>query len=59
LTYTAPKIGTGANVKNVYEVLKEKQQDIERIRREIEALNAVLPMLEQEDLAQVVRSQRH
>jgi hypothetical protein len=46
-------------VKNVYEVLKQKQQAIERIKREIEVLNAVLPMLEQEDLAQVVRSQRH
>jgi hypothetical protein len=43
-------------VKNIYEVLKQKQQDIERIRREIEALRVVLPLLEQGDPIQVVYS---
>ncbi|MGZ4826094.1 MAG: hypothetical protein ACXVY9_01935 [Terriglobales bacterium] len=45
-------------MKNIFEVLKQKQQDIERIRREIEALHAVLPMLEQGEPAQVAQSQR-
>jgi hypothetical protein len=46
LTYTARKIGAGANLKKIFEVIKQKQQDIERIRREIEALHVVLPMLD-------------
>ena len=33
-------------MKNIYEVLKQKQQDIERLKREIEALHVVLPMLD-------------
>jgi len=33
------------NVQNVYEVLREKEHAIERVRREIEALRSVSPLL--------------
>ena len=32
-------------MKDAYKVLREKEQDVERVRREIEALRAVIPLL--------------
>ena len=32
-------------MKDVYEVLKQKELDVERVRKEIEALHFVIPML--------------
>jgi len=46
----------GCEVKNIYEVMKQKQQILERLKREIEILYAVLPMLEDDEVASVVPS---
>jgi len=32
-------------VRDIYEVLREKEDDIERVRREVEALRSVTPLL--------------
>jgi hypothetical protein len=32
-------------MKNVYEVLRKKEQDLETVRRQVEALRCVAPML--------------
>jgi hypothetical protein len=32
-------------MKDVYEVLKQKELDVERVRKEIEALHFVIPLL--------------
>ncbi len=38
-------------MKNIYEVIEQKQRDIERVKREIEILRAVVPMLEEDGTA--------
>ncbi len=35
-------------MKNIYEVLRQKEQEIRRLEKEIEALRVVLPMLTEE-----------
>jgi hypothetical protein len=35
-------------MKNIYEVLRQKEQEIRRLEKEIEALRVVLPMLAEE-----------
>jgi hypothetical protein len=36
-------------MKNPYEVLKKKEQEIERVRREVEALRVIAPLLSDEE----------
>jgi len=38
-------------MKDLFEVLRQKEIDIARVRREIEALHGVIPLLAAEDLA--------
>ncbi len=35
----------GALMRNIYEVLKEKENDLERVRQEVEALRLVAPLV--------------
>jgi hypothetical protein len=35
----------GGNVRDIYEVLREKEDAIERVRREVKALRLVIPLL--------------
>jgi hypothetical protein len=35
-------------MKNIYEVLRQKEADIERIKKELQALRVVAPLLEEE-----------
>jgi len=45
-------------MKNIYEVLRQKEADIERLKKELQALRIVAPLLEEElaTEAQVVPS---
>jgi len=40
-------------MKNIYEVLRQKEADIERLKKELQALRAVAPLLEEEVLTEV------
>ena len=42
-------------MKNIYEVLRQKEADIEQVKKELQALRVVAPLLE-EDLAPEVRT---
>jgi hypothetical protein len=35
-------------MKNIYEVLRQKEADIERLKKELQALRVVAPLLEEE-----------
>ncbi|HVP52016.1 MAG TPA: hypothetical protein VMT05_07905 [Terriglobales bacterium] len=39
-------------MKNIYEVLRQKEADIERLRKELQALRIVAPLLEEELVAE-------
>jgi hypothetical protein len=43
-------------MKNIYEVLQQKEADIERLKGELRALNIVAPLLEEEPEVQVATS---
>jgi len=40
-------------MRNIYEVLRQKEADIERLKKELQALRVVAPLLEEELLAEV------
>ncbi len=40
-------------MKNIYEVLRQKETEIERLKKELQALRIVAPLLEEELLAEV------
>ena len=40
-------------MKNIYEVLRQKEADIERLKKELQALRIVAPLLEEELAAEV------
>jgi len=40
-------------MKNIYEVLRQKEADIERLKKELQALRIVAPLLEEELPAEV------
>jgi len=42
-------------MKNIYEVLRQKEADIERLKKELQALRVVAPLLE-DDLAAEVQA---
>jgi hypothetical protein len=58
LSVECGQISAGAKLKNLFELLNKKQQDIERLKREIESLRIVVPMLEQGEPAHFVPLQR-
>jgi len=39
-------------MKNIYEVLRQKEADIERLKKELQALRIVAPLLEEELVAE-------
>lgn len=39
-------------MRNIYEVLRQKEADIERLKKELQALRVVAPLLEEELLAE-------
>jgi len=45
-------------LKNIHEVLQEKQRQLEHLQQEIAALHVVVPMLEQGESARFVPLQR-
>ena len=45
-------------MKNIYQVMQQKQEEIDRLKQEIEALNTVLPMLEDKDGVKFVSMRR-
>jgi len=40
-------------MKNIYEVLRQKETEIERLKKELQALRVVAPLLEEELAAEV------
>ena len=40
-------------MKNIYEVLRHKETEIERLKKEVQALRVVAPLLEEELLTEV------
>ena len=40
-------------MKNIYEVIRQKETDIERLKKEVQALLTVVPMLEDETPVEV------
>jgi hypothetical protein len=40
-------------MRNIYEVLRQKEADVERLKKELQALRVVAPLLEEELLAEV------
>ena len=40
-------------MRNIYEVLRQKEADVERLKKELQALRAVAPLLEEELLTEV------
>jgi hypothetical protein len=44
-------------MKNPVEVLRDKEQELLQVKREIDALRVVLPMLSEEDIASYPRTQ--
>jgi len=43
-------------MKNIYDVIRQKELEIERLKKEIEALRVVAPMLEDKETAREVAS---
>lgn len=43
-------------MRNIYEVLRQKEADIERLKKELQALRAVAPLLEEELLTTEVQT---
>jgi len=41
-------------MKNIYDVMRQKELDIERLKKEIEALRVVAPMLEDKEPAREI-----
>ncbi|HZQ24734.1 MAG TPA: hypothetical protein VFA89_18240 [Terriglobales bacterium] len=44
-------------MKNPYEILRAKEQEIERVKQEVEALKLVAPLLGEEDEERLVSSE--
>jgi len=40
-------------MKNIYDVMRQKEAEIERLKKELQALRVVAPLLEEELLAEV------
>jgi hypothetical protein len=40
-------------MRSIYEVLRQKEADVERLKKELQALRVVAPLLEEELLAEV------
>jgi len=43
-------------MKNIYDVMRQKELEIERLKKEIEALRVVAPMLEDKETAREIAS---
>ena len=43
-------------MKNIYDVMRQKELEIERLKKEIEALRVVAPMLEEKEAAREIVS---
>jgi len=43
-------------MKNIYDVMRQKELEIERLKKEIEALRVVAPMLEEKEPAREIAS---
>ena len=43
-------------MKNIYDVMRQKELEIERLKKEIEALRVVAPMLEDRETAPITTS---
>ncbi len=43
-------------MKNIYDVMRQKELEIERLKKEIEALRVVAPMLEEKEAAREIAS---
>jgi len=41
-------------MKNIYDVMRQKELEIERLKKEIEALRVVAPMLEEKEVAREI-----
>jgi len=52
------KMRPGASMKNVYEVLRQKEMELTRLEKEVEALRLVAPLLseEKESIVDVMKS---
>jgi len=46
-------VSSRLGMKNIYEVLRQKETEIERLRKEIQALRVVAPLLEEELTSEV------
>ena len=45
-------------MKNIYQVMQQKQEEIDRLKQEIDALNQVLPMLDDKEAVKFVSMRR-